>query len=359
MRSLKQNINYYFKLEDSRSTYWHRIRVTVVSIFLVIIGNGVFGVLHFLTEPKIYGGIYSYFVVVINLIPLMLIYYRYYYLGKLIATMLYIINTFLFTYILYAPTLWNYLFFMLVPPFANMIFEINQRATKWVLSLIAVCLMLFCAFYPNTQYVIEISQNDEIITNAFILLCLVIVISASIAVILSDLEYSERRLVVLATTDSLTGLYNRHAFDEKVSRFHQQEGHYKSCYSFIFIDVNKFKIINDTYGHRAGDQVLVEIANVLKTNLRENDIATRFGGDEFILFLPFTKAADASLVAKRVTAAVRDVVSKICGFDVSISTGVAEGTLDEKDKSIIDHVISKADKALYEAKAKGKDVVML
>ena len=350
MNSWQNRISRYFRLGSAQSAYWHRIRATIVSTFLVIAGNMLFGLLHFLTEPGIYGGLYSYFAAAVNIIPLIFIYYRRYYVAKLILSLLFIINTFLFTYVLYSPALWNYLFFILVPPFCNMIFEIKERITKWVLSLFATGLMLFCVFFPSDFHLIDISSFDEILTNAGILLSIMVVISASIAVILSDLEQSEAQLLLLTQTDPLTGLYNRIAFDQRLHAFHAERAGMHGVYSIIFIDVNKFKSINDLYGHMVGDKVLVAIAKVLRHNTRDQDMVIRFGGDEFIMFLPHAPSSEAGIIAQRISDKVAKNVSERCGFKVSVSMGISEGLLNRGKDNIIEQSIIRADKALYQAK---------
>ena len=129
------------------------------------------------------------------------------------------------------------------------------------------------------------------------------------------------------------------------------------------VDVDKFKAINDTYGHLVGDQVLKEIANTLNTLLRDYDLAGRFGGEEFALLLPQTRAVDAFRIAERVranVAALSIIAPGTTGGErvhVTVSIGVA--ALDSGSKRELSELLAAADAALYRAKDGGRDQVQM
>ncbi|WP_117003020.1 MULTISPECIES: GGDEF domain-containing protein [Cysteiniphilum] len=357
MRQAKIWLNNKFNIKNSRSSYWHRIHVTLISLMLVIIGNSVFGVLHFATEKEIYGGVYSYCAVFSYCIPLILLKYRHYYLAKLTLGALFIINTFIFTYFLYQPELLNYLFFMAVPPFSNMIFEVNQHKTKWFLSLTSVALMIFCVTHPNYNYLIELPLTDQKITNVFILMTITIVIATTISVILSDIAYSEKQLELMATTDQLTGLMNRGAFYDSVKDFKQltRDG---TPYSVMFIDIDKFKKINDEHGHAMGDKIIQNVASILKQHTRKDDIVSRFGGDEYVILLPNTTMPQAQEIGQRLNAKVCQDIPKIGLIQVTISIGVASNLYHALESNNFETTLNKADEALYQVKAAGRNGVV-
>ncbi|WP_162896532.1 GGDEF domain-containing protein [Cysteiniphilum halobium] len=357
MRQAKIWLNNKFNIKNSRSSYWHRIHVTLISLALVIIGNSVFGVLHFVTEKEIYGGVYSYCAVLSYCIPLILLKYRHYYLAKFTLGVLFIINTFIFTYFLYQPELLNYLFFMAVPPFSNMIFEVNQHKTKWFLSLTSVALMIFCVTYPNYNYLIELPLRDQKTTNVFILMTITIVIATTISVILSDLEYSEKQLEILATTDKLTNLLNRSAFHDSIKDF-KQFTHDGAPYSVMFIDIDKFKKINDKHGHAMGDKVIQDVANILKQHTRKGDIVSRFGGDEYVILLPNTTLPQAQEIGQRLNAKVRQDIPQVGSIQVTISIGIASNLYYSLESNNFETTLNKADEALYQVKAAGRNGVV-
>jgi diguanylate cyclase (GGDEF)-like protein len=138
---------------------------------------------------------------------------------------------------------------------------------------------------------------------------------------------------------------------EEVSRMKRSEG----TSSVIMIDVDKFKNFNDTYGHFAGDQVLEALAQVIKDNVRGNDIPSRFGGEEFTIFLPDAKSSTALMVAERLRTSVSKMRVKweVELPTITISLGVFSFSQD--DDIQLDDIIVRADEALYASKANGRN----
>ena len=153
----------------------------------------------------------------------------------------------------------------------------------------------------------------------------------------------------LAITDPLTGLYNRRYFFEAARREFERARRYNSPLSVIMIDLDHFKLINDTYGHLAGDRVLVAVATRSRQSLREVDVLARYGGEEFIFLLPQTGIEGASLLAERLRERIMDlpVDSGSQHIMVSASLGLAEIDADCPDLQALIH---RADQALYATK---------
>ena len=165
-----------------------------------------------------------------------------------------------------------------------------------------------------------------------------------------------------ATLDALTGFNNRRQLEERIKQEVSSAKRQKRNLCAIMTDVDFFKSANDTYGHAVGDLVLKTIARVIKMQLRDYDIAGRYGGEEFSIILPYTKLSEAQMVAERLRKAVEktkidiskvnsDVTEKNIG--VTISLGVAEYSLDDDENTLL----QKADKALYKAKENGRNRV--
>jgi len=164
------------------------------------------------------------------------------------------------------------------------------------------------------------------------------------------LREREKELKYLATTDYLTKLYNRRAFGEiSESLFHLAKRENEK-FSIVILDIDDFKKINDTYGHKAGDDVLVILSNTLKEMSRESDVVCRYGGEEFILLLPKTDVKGAYFIAQK----IKNAVEKL---HFTVSLGVSEVNL-ENDTDV-ETVIKRADDALYESKRNGKNRVTL
>jgi diguanylate cyclase (GGDEF)-like protein/PAS domain S-box-containing protein len=163
-----------------------------------------------------------------------------------------------------------------------------------------------------------------------------------------ELERSNRQLLALATTDGLTGLANHRHFHQELARIRPT----LAVTSLMLLDVDHFKSFNDTFGHQAGDSVLTELANVLRTCVRENDLLARYGGEEFAILMPGQDADHALAVAERVRAELQKKLT--ARRPVTVSIGVATAGFDEGDDN---KLIDDADVALYAAKAAGRNRV--
>jgi diguanylate cyclase (GGDEF)-like protein len=153
----------------------------------------------------------------------------------------------------------------------------------------------------------------------------------------------------MVITDYLTKLYTRSYLDEKIKRSMTTDG----FGSFILIDIDNFKQINDTYGHQVGDEVLIQVANLIKMNIRETDIGARWGGEELAIYLPRVDLNSAVSIANRLV----DTVEKQTNPKITISCGVAFWSKEKADS--IQKLFNRADKALYKAKNDGKNRVII
>jgi len=163
---------------------------------------------------------------------------------------------------------------------------------------------------------------------------------------------------VQARTDFLTGLFNRRHWVELVERELLRSMRYQRPLTLLMMDIDHFKLVNDTWGHRVGDQVLQQISNVIRETLRNVDIFGRIGGEEFAASLIETDELSAIAVAERLRAAVADAVVVLEGrarVGVTISIGVSG--LNGREIRF-DHLMNEADQALYRAKQAGRNCVM-
>ena len=166
------------------------------------------------------------------------------------------------------------------------------------------------------------------------------------------LEEANRRLEALATEDGLTGLKNHRAFQERLAMEVERARRYGIPLSIVMLDVDQFKLYNDSYGHPAGDAVLRAVAACLRASTREADQAARYGGEEFTLILPHTQAADALVVATRCRKAIESAAWP--ARPVTASFGVATFSPALTDPAAL---ITAADKALYRSKHEGRNRV--
>lgn len=169
------------------------------------------------------------------------------------------------------------------------------------------------------------------------------------------IEEDKSKFVASATTkDELTDLYARDVFDVVLKKEVAEANRTNSSLCLLMIDIDDFKMINDTYGHQEGDAVLQKIGAALNESVREMDTAVRYGGEELSIIMPETPIDKARDAAQRIREAVAEI--QFTNFSVTVSIGVSQTS---KLITTPDQLIRSADKALYKAKAKGKNQVVL
>lgn len=172
-----------------------------------------------------------------------------------------------------------------------------------------------------------------------------------------ELKNKLRFALEYSASDALTGLYNRRYFERRLREESAHAKRHKRPFSLVLIDIDHFKLVNDTYGHEDGDRVLCHLAELLGKSLREDDIACRFGGEEFILLLRATHGAAARVVANRLRSEVAASGITLGPKDemrhITFSGGVAAA--DERNNYDVENIVDRADKALYRAKRGGRN----
>lgn len=175
------------------------------------------------------------------------------------------------------------------------------------------------------------------------------------------LQRQTSALQVMAWTDALTGVPNRHFFAEALARAWRRERRSEQPQAILMIDIDHFKLLNDRYGHPAGDACLRKVAHALKSALpRPDDVLARYGGEEFIVLLHDTDAVGAKAVAERLRATVEGLGIDNAGSPlgrVTASVGIASALL--SGEAAATRLTAEADRALYEAKCAGRNVVKL
>ncbi|MCA1862183.1 sensor domain-containing diguanylate cyclase [Janthinobacterium sp. HSC-3S05] len=187
---------------------------------------------------------------------------------------------------------------------------------------------------------------------------------ASIIAICLENVISNEMLKYIGLTDSLTGVYNRRYIDrrllEEIARARRQN----YCISCMYIDIDHFKLVNDTYGHQGGDEVLREVATRIRTELRRSDALGRFGGEEFVVLLIDADLDSATFVAERIRASIAGTMFDLPGSAQawgSVSIGVASLEADAAllpIETVAQQLVAHADQALYQAKADGRNKVV-
>lgn len=187
---------------------------------------------------------------------------------------------------------------------------------------------------------------------------LVVVIFLTVGFVIMTKERSDALNLVLAMRDELTQLHNRRAILEALNRQLAAARRNQMPVSVLMLDVDSFKALNDRFGHMGGDRVLREIASTIQSSLRGQDVAGRMGGEEFLVLLPYSTAADAVNIAERLRQSISDVdCLNRCGLATRISVSVGAAEFDPLRHGEGDELVQEADQALYRAKSRGRNCV--
>ena len=174
----------------------------------------------------------------------------------------------------------------------------------------------------------------------------------------SSLEQLNERLLRISQTDGLTGLFNRRHIEEELQHMYQHSARLAEPLSVVMVDLDKFKSVNDTYGHQAGDEVLRQLAEILTKAIREIDRVGRYGGEEFMLLLPGTMAEEAVTFAERVRQNLESHTFTFEGGSLQRTGSFGVSTFPHTRIKNCDSLVRAADDALYVAKETGRNKVV-
>jgi two-component system, cell cycle response regulator len=188
---------------------------------------------------------------------------------------------------------------------------------------------------------------------------------AAIVAICLENALNHERLKLVGLTDPLTGINNRRYFEHRCQEEVAHARRHCLPLACMFLDVDKFKRINDTYGHRAGDEVLKRVAALIKSQMRASDIPARYGGEEFVVLLPKTAVRNACDIAERIRSSIAAQPFQVLpgeSVPITISIGVSmlTGATEDKEPAALgERLIAAADGALYRAKENGRNRVVV
>lgn len=160
----------------------------------------------------------------------------------------------------------------------------------------------------------------------------------------------------LAFIDELTGVLNRRGFEYFLGEKKRETERFRKTFGILFIDIDDFKQINDTYGHKIGDKVLKMVAEVLKSNLRINDVVARYGGDEFVVIFEITDEDELKVLANRINILINSSFIEDSGNLIKVSVSIG-GSISREGN--LERVLEEADRLMYVSKSKGKNKITL
>jgi diguanylate cyclase (GGDEF)-like protein len=176
--------------------------------------------------------------------------------------------------------------------------------------------------------------------------------------VVCDVQYHIRCIVENAKADSLTGLHNRRWLEETYTRELKRSNDGNFNLSAFMLDIDHFKQVNDTYGHLAGDQVLIAVAKEITRCLRPSDMPVRYGGEEFTVFLPNTTIDNAKVIAERLRSGVEKMHIALSSGEM-INVTISVGFTERQSGDTVESIIKRADDALYHAKESGRNRICL
>lgn len=216
-------------------------------------------------------------------------------------------------------------------------------------------------YVPELKWYLFVEQNEDVaLAGIRQTLYVNFAISLAITLIVIFITYLsvrryQSRIEEMATTDKLTGLLNRHAFAILIDKLMASHRRQPRPITFLLADVDHFKTINDRHGHRIGDEVLVGIGALLRSNLRAADFAVRWGGEEFLMVLPDCPADEGRQVAEKLRLAIAE--ARLCSADPTLLVTLSIGVSGFDGQESPDQAVGRADQALYVAKRTGRNRV--
>lgn len=208
-------------------------------------------------------------------------------------------------------------------------------------------------------------KTDHLVKNTIIMfifssfasIMLIIVMSFILDQLRKTQTGYQENLFNLASQDGLTKLCNRKNMDFRIEQAIQKHKESNINYSLIMFDIDHFKHVNDTYGHQAGDDVLVQLAKIISDRLRESDIVGRYGGEEFIVLLPNTNAIGSKTVAENLRKIVESTAIRTCAGPLNITISIGVGSFVDIEELSLLTLIKDVDEAMYQSKHNGRNLV--
>ena len=222
----------------------------------------------------------------------------------------------------------------------------HDNSLLWVIDSAPVFLGLFARLAGIRQ--------DRILRFAASLEQQVADKTESLRLALNESKKANEMIAHMAEHDALTGLLNRRRFQKELDKWGQYALRYQRSAALIFIDLDKFKFVNDTYGHHAGDQYLTAISDLLQAALRTTDTVARWGGDEFAVLLPETKKGAAIEVANKLLQLLNEAEFNIAGHELRPSASIGMALFPDHGSDLC-ALVPYADAAMYEAKSAGRN----
>ncbi len=247
----------------------------------------------------------------------------------------------------------GYMWILFMPLFTMLMLE-KPESTRWLAGYLLLIVALTVAHLLG---IIALKYQFDTLRQTLVVFALFVYLTYENEKIRKQthdqLVEQNQRLEELSHTDYLTQLYNRTFLSGELRREYSRSKRYGTFFSVIMIDVDHFKQINDTHGHQAGDEVLQRIAELLKNNVRKNDVVGRWGGEEFLILCPEIDTEGAAAMAEKLRKTIETEFS-----DVDVRVTASFGVKAISEGQTLDALLSEVDVLLYRAKDAGRNCVV-
>lgn len=242
-------------------------------------------------------------------------------------------------------------------PMLAMLVLMNLSERLWTkiykIALLVTAYFTIILVFQGREPVIQLSEQNTLLLYNGNQISIMLIVAYLIYFYSRVVQVTEEQLYSMATRDQLTGLYNRRYVDDFAAHYFSSRSALKKPLSLLIIDVDYFKSVNDTYGHSIGDKVLETLAEQLTVCTRADDIAGRWGGEEFIILLPDTFLNDAAEIAQRIVLTMANSSTETGTGPVQVTVSI--GVVEKLGHESFDQLTVRADQALYQAKSSGRN----
>ena len=294
---------------------------------------------------------------VLVLAGVLLLKLNFFYTAKIVLISAIVIQETLLVYLWFPPDTNVKYFFFVIVPISFLIFDggkrVEQRTTLFF-SVLTTVLIVLNEFFPLPRPGIETTPSLNRLMSVMSVMSTIGAMAAVFYLYEGSISRQHKKLDLLAQTDGLTGIYNRRALFAMGESLFNRPQEEENGFALLIFDLDHFKAINDTFGHRAGDKVLQELTACLSDNIREKDFLSRYGGEEFALILHDIAPDAAAVVAEDLRTKVEELTVLWDRKPIRITTSIGLAHTKFRPTNF-DDFLKNADAALYRAKEKGRN----
>ncbi|WP_165863706.1 GGDEF domain-containing protein [Phorcysia thermohydrogeniphila] len=261
---------------------------------------------------------------------------------------------FSFTYYLLKGYLYVLFWYSLIPLIAGIFYDVRKTIYASLIPLVVNTLIF--PLVEFNKFGFKGSEAEGILLISVESLLSYFAFTIAVVIYRSFLDNYQKVVESLVERDSLTGAFSRRKLFKILEERFRVSLEKAEPLSLLMLDIDRFKKVNDTYGHQVGDLVLKKLVEVVKKSVRSSDVVGRYGGEEFLIVLPNTQLGDALKVAEKIRKNVENTNFPVVG-EVTISIGVTAGDRNTLRNKNLDSLIQEADDALYLAKKRGRNRV--